>query len=106
MNSFRPENENIVVRIATDLAPLIPQYLENKREDLKTLKAALEQKDRKTLEEVAHLIKGSGTSYGFQSLSALATEMEIAARNDELDTLSGLIGDLEHFLDHVEVVYI
>ena len=106
MSSSRSENENIVVHIAADLASLIPQYLENKREDLETLKAALEQKDHKTLEEVAHLIKGSGTSYGFPALSALATEMENVARSGELDTLSGLIGDLEHFLDHVEVVYI
>lgn len=105
MASSQSENEKIEVLIPEDLAPLIPQYLNNKRADLKTLKEALERKDRKTVEEVAHLIKGSGASYGFQSLSTLAAEMESMAKKNDFESLSRLIEKLDHFLSHVTVVY-
>ncbi len=98
-------DEEIKIHISSDLEPLIPQYLENKREDLKILQAALERKDWKTLEEVAHLIKGSGASYGFQSLSTMAMDMESAARKKEFEVISQLIHNFDHFLSHVAVVY-
>ena len=52
--------EGYVAYVDKDLEELVPTFLENRRKDVETMLAALQQLDFDTLHTIAHQIKGSG----------------------------------------------
>lgn len=70
---------------------LVPEYLGHRRDDLEVMTAALARADWATVESLAHKVKGSGASYGFPELTALARELEkAAAERREAEVRDGL----------------
>ncbi len=64
-------NDEIVVKIDPDLKDLIPGYLQNRRNDIVNIKAALETKDFEFIQRQGHSMKGPGAGYGFAPVSTL-----------------------------------
>jgi HPt (histidine-containing phosphotransfer) domain-containing protein len=97
--------EKIVVTVDPDLGDLIPGFLENRRRDLSTLRAALEQGDCRALQSTGHSLKGVGGGYGFTGLSAIGADIENAAKAGDTGALAGHIDRLADYLERVEVVF-
>jgi DNA-binding protein Fis len=86
---------------ATEIAaPLRERFIENRRRDVGTVRAALEHGDFEVVSRIGHNMRGNGTSYGFPVLSAIGARMEAAAEaNDRAGAYDALV-QLEYWLLH------
>src|SRR5688572_827132 len=76
----------IVVRVDPDLHELVPDFLRNRRDDVKVLRDALAAADWETIRRLGHRMTGSGGGYGFDAVSELGQRLETAGRaHDERD---------------------
>lgn len=98
-------SDRIVVGIDAALAELIPGYLQNRREDLGAIEAALAQGDFDTIRFLGHSMKGSGGGYGFTAITAFGTELERAAMAADADEIRRWARELAAYCERVEVVY-
>ena len=63
-----------------DLGSLVQMYVEEMPERISTFAASYEAQNWEALRTLAHQTKGAAGSYGFEILSNLAGELEIACR--------------------------
>ena len=97
--------QDFLVRVAADLADLIPRYLDNRQKDLHDSRQALSLGDYHRLERIGHNIRGSGGGYGFQRLAEIGASLERAASDHEAEQVEASLEDLDEYLRRVEVVY-
>jgi HPt (histidine-containing phosphotransfer) domain-containing protein len=95
----------IVVRIDKVLQDLIPGYLGTRREDVQKLYRAIAEKDHETIRLLGHSMKGSGGGYGFDGITEIGRQLEIAAKQQDLDESRKLADALKLYLDRVAVIY-
>jgi CheY-like chemotaxis protein len=86
------------------IVPLVPEFLELRRADVYVFRDALAAGAYATIQSTAHKMKGTGRGYGFDTLSRLGGELEVAAHEQDLDAMRRLIDELDDYLSHVEVV--
>lgn len=95
----------MIVYVDADLEEIIPEFLDNRRRDIKTLTSALDRGDLDTVLSMGHQMKGAGGSYGFDAISDFGGEMETAAKAGDTEAAMEAVRRLERFLAEVEVVY-
>ncbi len=96
----------VIVEIDADLADLIPQFMENRKNDLSQLQILAQQGDSAALIQLAHRLKGVAAGYGFAELSALASQLEIAAKAQEIGRYQPLVTQIVSHFTNVEVSYV
>ena len=97
--------DKYLVQVDRELEELIPEYLGNRKKEIPLFRDALGRNDFDAISHLAHKVKGSGGGYGFPRVSELGGEIEKASRAQEASATQKVIADLEHYLDHLEVVY-
>lgn len=103
--SIGPSDRKIVVRVERDLEDLIPQYLENRRKDIREILSALERGDYGTIRTLGHSMTGSGGTYGFDAISLIGSNIESSARDKIGESVRKSAGELSEFLDRLQVEY-
>ena len=98
-------DDKITVTVDADLEELIPGFLENRKTDIENLQNAVNDANFSTLQSIGHSLKGVGGGYGFQQLSEIGAGIETAAKEQNMETISGLVDEMAVYLDKVEVVY-
>lgn len=94
------------VRIDRFIEDLIPGFLNNRREDIKSLRGAAETGDMEELQRLGHTMKGTGAGYGFDKISEIGAAIEQAARQDDAETILQLTNELETYLATLKVVFV
>ena len=89
-----------------DLREFVPDYLDNRREDLTTIRECLEAGDFDSIRRLAHRMKGSGGGYGFSDITVLGAAMEQAAISKDRGGVEEQAQNLEDYLNGVEIVYV
>jgi len=97
------DNGDLVVVVDSDLQSLVPGFLLNKRANIADTLRALEQGDYETAERVGHQLRGEGSSFGFDQVTAMGFELERAAKGADRCAALRWARSLAEFLDHVEV---
>lgn len=92
-----------VVKADPLLQPLIPDYLRNRRLDVKKLEDALAAKDFAALRKLGHDMHGSGGAFGLPPISDLGRQIEDAAAAQDGATIGVAIENLRYFLDTVKL---
>lgn len=67
------------INFTTDIQELVPEYIENRLAELKTLLEDFKKGNYPNIEAIANRLKGSAGSYGFEQLGKIAEELETAA---------------------------
>ncbi|HLE67466.1 MAG TPA: Hpt domain-containing protein [Burkholderiales bacterium] len=93
------------VTIAKDLEDLIPVFVEHRRKELESLRAALAAGAFEQLRQLGHRMKGVGMSYGFDRVSALGKQIEEGARTGDRGAVEARIAEYADYLARVKVVY-
>ena len=93
------------VKVAKDLADLIPTFLSNRKKELEALRAALAAADFEQLRQLGHRMKGVGVSYGFERVSALGKNIEDGARSGDRALLDATIKEYGDYLGKVQVAF-
>lgn len=96
--------KRIVVKVDPDLKPLIPGFLEKRRQDLTELKTALKAYDLERIRLVGHRLKGKGSGYGFAGISKVGDMLEHSARARDLFGIREGIEELDSYLGRLELV--
>jgi CheY-like chemotaxis protein len=98
------EDDDIVLLEDPDTAPLVPAFLENRREDVVAMRSLLEQGAYGGIESIGHKMKGTGRSYGFEAISRIGSDIESAAHQQDAATVERLLANLEQYLSRVKIV--
>ncbi|KXS49772.1 Hpt domain-containing protein [Halanaerobium kushneri] len=93
------------VYIDQDLETLIPQYLDNREEDIRRLKTLIEAENYEKIRIIGHSLKGSGGGYGFDYLTELGSQIEKNAELKNREDIELIINKLENYLDNLEIIY-
>jgi HPt (histidine-containing phosphotransfer) domain-containing protein len=95
----------IHVRVASELQPLIPRFLANRRTEIASLERAVAARDADTLRRIAHSLKGVGGGYGFDEITRLGAQLESYAKVGNAAGTRRSIRALKRYLDRVEVSF-
>jgi HPt (histidine-containing phosphotransfer) domain-containing protein len=78
---------------------MAPQYLGQRRHDVRTMRLALEHSDFAAIRGLGHKLSGTGAGYGFPRISEIGAALEAAAKSNDasairaqLDALSAICG--------------
>ena len=93
------------VKVAKDLADLIPMFMSNRKKELDALRAALAAADFEQLRQIGHRMRGVGNSYGFELVSTFGKHIEDGARKADKGSLATQIADYGDYLAKVEIAY-
>jgi CheY-like chemotaxis protein/HPt (histidine-containing phosphotransfer) domain-containing protein len=91
----------IIEELDPDLAALVPDFLERRREELLVLEQALEQAEFDTVYRLGHNLRGSGGSYGFPVMTEIGERMERAAKASDSAAVAREIAVLRAHLGEV-----
>jgi CheY-like chemotaxis protein/HPt (histidine-containing phosphotransfer) domain-containing protein len=94
----------IFVRAIPRFADLMPGFLQNRRQDVIAMLAALDRGDFETVESLGHGMKGSGGNYGFQAITDIGAGLEQAASSADPGASRQWVAQLSEYLDRVEIV--
>lgn len=96
----------ITIQIDADLEPLVPGFLENRRNEVSDFRTALGAADLETLESLGHSLKGTGGGYGFDTLTDIGREIEQRAQSADIEGIRTHVDRLADFLERVQVRYV
>tara|TARA_B100001964_G_scaffold88347_1_gene99398 strand:+ start:138 stop:446 length:309 start_codon:yes stop_codon:yes gene_type:complete len=99
------EQKKIVVKIDADLEELVPEYLENREEDVKSISELLEKDDFEKARIIGHSMKGSGGGYGFDRISEIGKIIEDSSKEKNGNEIKKAVEELSQYLRNVEVIY-
>jgi HPt (histidine-containing phosphotransfer) domain-containing protein len=97
--------EPYTVILARDFEELVPGFVENRHRELEELRDALAAGRYEQLGHIGHRMRGIGTSYGFDRVSALGGELEERAAASDREGLAALIAGYADYLARLKVVY-
>jgi HPt (histidine-containing phosphotransfer) domain-containing protein len=80
------------------IADHIPAYLNRRVADVKALRNALAENDFQGVQEIAHNLKGSGSSYGFCKITEIGADMEVAANLGNRERVGAHLSELHNYL--------
>jgi two-component system, sensor histidine kinase and response regulator len=90
------------VAVTPTVAPLVPNFLANRKKDAIAARSALRRRDFHALWVLAHTMKGLGASYGFDGISEIGAEMEQAALAHDEAALGRALDALDRYLLQVD----
>ncbi len=96
----------IPVEIDRDLEEIIPNFLQNRVNDIAGLKTAVAAGEFEHIRIVGHTLKGIGGGYGFDLISDVGLVLEQAAKASDCITINKAINDLETYLELVDIIYV
>jgi len=97
--------EAMVVHVDQDLADLIPEFLDNRRGDVESIRGAVASDDYETVRVLGHSMKGSGGGFGFDDITEIGAALEQAAKRKDETAIRDELEKLANYLARVEVVY-
>ncbi len=86
-------------RVEQRLAGLAPAYLDNCRNDVILMLAALDRDDFGVVILLGHNLRGSGGGFGFQLITNFGASLEQAGDDGNAEVSRRLLGDLSVYLD-------
>ena len=97
--------EKVVVHVDSDIEELIPGFLANRQDDIKSILGALEQNDYETVKILGHSMKGAGGGYGFDEITEIGRFLELAAKEGDAQEIKLKTNDLSDYLERIEIVF-
>ena len=98
-------SEKVIVYVDADLEELVPEFIENRYEDIEKINECLVSNEIDEIQRLGHSMKGSGGGYGFHEITNLGGELEQAAKRGDKDEIDNINKKLAEYLKVVKVVY-
>ena len=96
LKSSLPQND-------PEFCQIIVEFVDRLHEQLGAMQDAWARQDLSEVASLAHWLKGSGGTAGFNALTDPARKLEQLAREKKLGEISGAIEDLQHLAERIEV---
>jgi PAS domain S-box-containing protein len=98
-----PPKAPVLVLAYPKLAARIPAFLQNRRQDVATMRDALDRGDFDTVARLGHGMKGAGASFGFQPITDIGAALEQEAASADAAAARRWVAELSAYLDRVDV---
>jgi histidine phosphotransfer protein HptB len=98
-------DRKLTVKIDSELAGLIPAFIENRAVDIRIMTRAVETGDYAAVERIGHGMKGAGAGFGFDLVTEIGASIEKAAKAKDIPGMQQGIAALSEYMARVEVVY-
>ena len=95
---------NWIVRIDPELEDLIPAFLDNRRNELIELEAAVAGRNFEFIRRLAHTWKGICRPYGFNHLETLSFALEVASERESVPEIAAVVREIRAYLETVRFV--
>ena len=82
-------------------ADRIPEFLQNRRQDVTAMLDALERDDFELIEFLSHGMRGAGGMFGFQAITDIGASIEKAAASFDTVASHKWVGELSGYLDRI-----
>ena len=97
-------DEDVVVLEDPETAPLVPGFLDHRREDVVAARSLLEQGEFGRLQAIGHKMKGTGRGYGFKAITRIGAALELAAHQLDAQAVERLVNELDSYLSRVKTI--
>ncbi len=97
--------ERIIVHVDPELEDLLPGFLEDWKEEVTSIREALERNDYETIRKLGHNMKGIGGSCGLEPITDMGRLLEEAAKAMAQEAIRVHLETLSSYLERVEFVY-
>jgi PAS domain S-box-containing protein len=84
-----------------DFAEIVDEFVGRLQHQLTEMQSAFEQKELSRVAQLAHWLKGSGGSAGFNAFTTPAKRLEDAAKQNQLDAIAASIDELKQLAARV-----
>ena len=98
------DSANDIVSVDPDYADLVPGFLENRRSEIDIIRNSVGRGDFAEVRRLGHGMKGAGAGYGFQVITDIGNNLEVAAINEDVPAIEAELKRLESYLSEVRVV--
>ena len=95
----------VQIIIDSELEDLIPGFLTNRAVDVENVIIAVNEGDFEKIRIVGHTMKGVGGGYGFDYITSIGGDMEVAAKDENTSLLLQLADELKNYLARVDIIY-
>ncbi len=99
------KSEKIKIYVDSEIADIVPGFLDNREKDIKSIQDALLKEDYEIIQILGHSMKGSGAGYGFDAISDIGCVLEQEAENRNIEGIRRGIEELSIYLERIDVVY-
>lgn len=99
----QPEPSDVVRIDDPEIAPLVPEFLDNRRAEVVMYRQALAGADYGRIQSAAHKMKGTGRGYGLEMISRLGDQLELAAHHKDVVAMARLVDELDAYLQRVRI---
>jgi HPt (histidine-containing phosphotransfer) domain-containing protein len=104
--NITPYPDAITVEINSEVQSIVPEFLENRKNDCLLIGSLLERSSFSEIRTLGHRMKGAGGSYGFDDISVIGEAIEEAAMAGDKKTIGSAVVRLSDYLERVAVVYV
>jgi PAS domain S-box-containing protein len=80
----------------------IPKFLDHSRQNVILIRAALDRGDFEIVERLGHSMRGSGTSFGFPTITDIGVALEQSAGSGDTDASLRKVSELSAYLDRID----
>lgn len=97
------DSEPDVVTPDPEVAPLVPEFLKNRRNDVARLQTLIEAGDWDAVRSTGHKMKGTGKGYGFARITDIGRAIEQAGAAEDAQGAREAVAALASYLARVRV---
>jgi CheY-like chemotaxis protein/HPt (histidine-containing phosphotransfer) domain-containing protein len=91
-----------LLQVEPFMADLVPEYVREKRRQVRDLRRLLETGDLDGVRRVAHDLKGTGAAYGIPDVTRLGRALESASRRSDVPGAAVIVEELDALLVRVQ----
>ena len=96
----------IIVEVDRDLEDLMPLFWSSREQDLQGLAKGIDESDFNALRSIGHDMKGTGSSFGFHSVSEIGDLIEVAALANDLPTIQAQFATFKDYMSRIEISFV
>jgi hypothetical protein len=100
-----PDETPILIRLESEMQSIVPKYLTNRGQDCVALREHASNRAFADAKRLGHNMKGTGGGYGFEEVSRLGDQVEVAAVAGDANRIVALADELAAYLARVIVIY-
>ena len=104
-NSEGGGGDEIYVHLDATIEDMIPDFLEHRRENIRSILDALEAGDYEGVEQIGHDMEGTGGAFGFKGMAQIGRSLKEAALESEAGEVRRLAEELASYLERIRIVY-
>jgi HPt (histidine-containing phosphotransfer) domain-containing protein len=98
--------ERIRLEVSQEIEDIMPIFLDTVSQNIVSIRDALGRGDLETVRTLGHRMKGAGGGYGFDRVTELGREIEMAARAADAERCRVLNEELAETMSKTDIVFV